>query len=63
MPSSESSFQHLTNFSLQRDEVRQKKLGKALEWDQDKPALDDDGFRYYSAPKYRCSSHGAAILP
>ena len=29
--------------SLQREEARQKKLGKALEWDQDKPPVDEDG--------------------
>ena len=29
--------------SLERDEVRQKKLGRTLEWDQDKPTLDADG--------------------
>jgi hypothetical protein len=29
--------------SRQRDEARQKKLGKGLEWDQDKPTLDVDG--------------------
>jgi len=45
MLSSESSFSHLANRSLQRDEVRQKKLGKALEWDQDKPTLDEDGIQ------------------
>jgi len=44
---------------VQRDEVRQKKLGKALEWDQDKPTLDEDdalptGQRFY----HNYSRHG-----
>ncbi len=30
-------------YSRQRDEVRQNKMGKVLEWDQDKPTLDADG--------------------
>jgi len=29
--------------SNQREEIRRKKLGKALEWDLDKPAPEDDG--------------------
>jgi len=29
--------------SLQREDARQRKLQKALEWDQDKPSFDDDG--------------------
>jgi len=29
--------------SKQREETRQRKLGKSLEWDQDKPTLDEDG--------------------
>jgi hypothetical protein len=32
-----------TDNSTQRDEARQRKLGKALEWDQDKPTLESDG--------------------
>lgn len=31
--------------SHQREEIRRKKLGKALEWDLDKPAPEDDGSR------------------
>ena len=37
------TFSRANHNSHQRDQVRQKKLGKALEWDQDKPALDEDG--------------------
>ena len=34
--------------SLQREEARQKKLGKSLEWDQDKPTLDEDGLKMHN---------------
>ena len=31
--------------SLQREEARQRKLGKSLAWDQDKPTVDEDGLK------------------
>ena len=42
-----SYFGTLITPSHQRDEVRQKKLGKTLEWDQDKPTLDEDGQDFF----------------
>jgi len=33
----------VTKSSREREQVRQKKLGKLLEWDVDKPSVDDDG--------------------
>jgi hypothetical protein len=42
-----SYFGTLLTPSRQRDEVRQRKLGKTLEWDQDKPTLDEDGQDFF----------------
>jgi hypothetical protein len=39
----EYDLQIVADYSSQRDEARQKKLGRVLEWDQDKPTLEEDG--------------------